>query len=100
MMSAICYLPLPSAVCNLRPTHNSLRQEFGWYLADCAGLADYRDGSLDDYTNEMMASTMMSTIGQFEQAVNFVHDRQKMNEHPLHIDSEHRQKCARLEGMG
>ena len=67
-------------------------QEFGWYLADCAGLADYRDGSLEGYTEDIMAKMMHKTIEEFEHAIDYIHERQKANEHPLHMDDEHRQK--------
>ena len=71
-------------------------QEFGWYLADCAGLADYRDGSLDGYTPEMYASYMKHTIESFEHAIDHIHERQKNNAHPLHMDDSHREKYQHI----
>lgn len=67
-------------------------KEFGWYLADCAGLADYRDGGLEGYTADDYARMMKSTIKSFEDAVDYVQERQKRNKHPLHLPDAMRHK--------
>ena len=36
--------------------------EFGWYVADCAGLGDYRDHSLDEYTPEELCNGSLREI--------------------------------------
>jgi len=67
-------------------------REFGWYLADYAGLADYGDGSLDSYDSNALAHTMKATIEQFDEAIEYVQQRQKARGDSLHVSSEMRTK--------
>ena len=52
-------------------------REFGWYIADCAGLADYGDGSLDGYDDAARGHLMMETLSAFEAAIDEIHRRNK-----------------------
>jgi len=67
-------------------------KEFGWYLADCAGLADYNDGSMAGFTPEAYAKAMAATIHEVDAAVDYVHERQKNNDNQLHVEDEFRAK--------
>jgi hypothetical protein len=73
-------------------SHSLHVNEFGWYLADCAGLANYRSatgGTLDSYTSENLSENMFNTIKNFEAAIDIIQERQKQNKHPLMISKEH-----------
>jgi len=67
-------------------------QEFGWYVADCAGLADYKDGNLDGMNDDAKKKKVLSTLGDIKAALDVVHERQKRNKHPLHLESGLRDK--------
>jgi len=73
-------------------SHSLHVNELGWYLADCAGLANYRSatgGTLDSYTSENLSENMFNTIKNFEAAIDIIQERQKQNKHPLMISKEH-----------
>jgi len=50
-------------------------REFGWYIADCAGLADYGDG--DGYDDIARGHLMKTTLTAFEDAIDEINRRNK-----------------------
>ena len=67
-------------------------KEFGWYMADCAGLADYGDGSLDGYDEDAMAHAMKKELSSFEEAVDNVLERRKARGDTLNLASHQRKE--------